>query len=295
MEDHSAVSAYLYHYTSIDGLVGILGGQSNGIKRATLWATHCSFVNDRKELQYGHEVFTRQLKDVKAAVQARRHSGFPKPQYLHAFSDDLLQAMGNLEDTYLISFSGIVDDLSQWRAYCRGGGVCIGFPANELRAYVKLLQRNQEHVSSAEVVQCQYDEGAALKIMNELANRLASPKPLALLESDSEALDNARQGAARVCLGLKHPSFAAEREERIILRAPKHRQCFRTGSGRIVPYVEVPLPEYAESDFWRLFQVWVGPGRHSNLVYDGMQRLLSTKGLDKAKVFESGTPFRDME
>jgi DUF2971 family protein len=93
---------YLYHYTTPEGLMGI-------VKNQELWATSVFFLNDIAEFKHGIEL-----------------------------GRDHLEALFNntekTKDTtiYVCSFSEEPDDLSQWRAYCPMGGFAIGFPKERL-------------------------------------------------------------------------------------------------------------------------------------------------------------------
>src|ERR1035441_9565471 len=50
------VPAVLYHYTTAEGLLGILNEQA-------FWATDCEFLNDSSEMRYGLQLFTHKLRE----------------------------------------------------------------------------------------------------------------------------------------------------------------------------------------------------------------------------------------
>jgi len=110
----------LYHYTSLEGLIGILKSQS-------IWASHCEFLNDSNEFHH-------------ALSFAKSHSGniFMENDYLSAFGWGMRHALEKMDrhDIYVSSFSENPDLLSQWRGYCpQGSGVCIGFDKNSIEQY----------------------------------------------------------------------------------------------------------------------------------------------------------------
>ncbi len=114
---------HLFHYTSPDGLIGIL-------KSMTLWATHPSFMNDRKE----------QLHAVEIAQNALYN--YSKNQYASMYSDEehaLFESLSaNIHATnrqiYTVSLTAQGDLLQQWLAYCpRSGGYALGLPSYHLR------------------------------------------------------------------------------------------------------------------------------------------------------------------
>ena len=92
----SLKSDYIYHYTTSN----ILSMFFN--KNESLYVTHWSFLNDSSELEKYRNRFRLLEKD---------------PVEIPIF---------------LMSFSYMKDDISQWRAYAANGGFSIGFDCNEL-------------------------------------------------------------------------------------------------------------------------------------------------------------------
>lgn len=60
----------LYHYTSIDGLKGILDSRC-------LWASQIHFLNDTKEFNYSFDILMELISGLKANLQRKR--GIPVP------------------------------------------------------------------------------------------------------------------------------------------------------------------------------------------------------------------------
>jgi hypothetical protein len=91
-----SVPGLLWHYTTIEGLTGIVNSE-------TLWAFSASALNDYEEIRIGRERIAQRLLG----------SG-------HATLEDLWQktpleeVVGN---TFIASLSTEFDDLSQWRGY----------------------------------------------------------------------------------------------------------------------------------------------------------------------------------
>lgn len=97
-----------YHYTSAQGLLGILSNRS-------LWLSDCRFLNDADEL---HHSDRRALSVVEASkLSSRTRSRLRR----------IVEQFVNWS-TLTASFSENGDLLSQWRAYCPlEGGYSIGF------------------------------------------------------------------------------------------------------------------------------------------------------------------------
>ena len=59
----------LYHYTSIDGLLGMLKECSKDNPYITMWATHSMFLNDPSEYKCGKDVCKRALLEVEDELE----------------------------------------------------------------------------------------------------------------------------------------------------------------------------------------------------------------------------------
>jgi len=114
----------LYHYTSIEGLLGIIESKS-------VWATNVLYLNDASELNYAVGLFKRQILEFKKKSSNAR-------SVENIFFETLIENIVNLIPSdnfgfYVSSFSEEKDLLSQWRGYCpKGIGFSLGFKFNNL-------------------------------------------------------------------------------------------------------------------------------------------------------------------
>jgi hypothetical protein len=118
--EHLPESGMLFHYTTAEGLKGI-------VENSELWASSAYFLNDSAEVNYGCGVFEEVLSewiatsgrdedslalglahDLRGQFTDKRLNNFAPPIYLTSFCED-----GNL--------------LSQWRTYGASGGYALGF------------------------------------------------------------------------------------------------------------------------------------------------------------------------
>jgi hypothetical protein len=136
----------LYHYTTWEGLIGILDSQS-------LWATNYRFVNDCSELvlfrdklisvvhPYASEtvkMIIHQFPHVNDIVNEKGGIEEVIHHEAKALVDAQYSALGN--EIYILSFCGqhssrkINDNglLSQWRGYGSGGGAAVVFDTKKL-------------------------------------------------------------------------------------------------------------------------------------------------------------------
>ncbi len=96
-----------YHYTSLEKMWLILDGEG-------LRATQAGFSNDNEEISMGIQAVQNICKTI------FENSNDEMMSFINNISRDTL-------DSYIICFCDKDDKLSQWRAYCKDGGVSIGF------------------------------------------------------------------------------------------------------------------------------------------------------------------------
>lgn len=146
----------LYHYTTADGLWGILdANQENGFKNV-LWATHYQHLNDLKELVLFRDIlFERLVPQLLPRLQVLEEMKIPElEQELRKYTNHLemaaFQANAHLNSLYrsnvgshgafITSFCARPDDeyerenglLSLWRGYGKSGGAIIVFNTKAL-------------------------------------------------------------------------------------------------------------------------------------------------------------------
>lgn len=140
--------SHLFHYTSAEGLLGILKGKK-------VWATNLSFLNDAKEFEHAIEVTKTEL--------THRAEGAMDELEQEFIGRALMWAnMFTPKEHYVFAMSKDPDLLSQWRAYCPpGGGFAIGFPTEQLQ---RMAQR-QEFI----LAPCVYEPDKQQKIVMKLS------------------------------------------------------------------------------------------------------------------------------
>lgn len=257
----------LYHYTTPDGLIGIIRDNS-------LWATSAFYLNDAQELLGGVQLAHERLRCIRdAATDA--HQAELIDWLLHRIRD-----VGTAErmTAYVCSLSANGDLLSQWRAYCRGGGFAIAFPADQLRNHVAAQQ--------FALCQCAYSVDDHNKLINDTLERVALPWTRMSQSSSSEGNERFKVSGKlvweliRTASQLKNASFAEERESRIVSQPEKRFDAeklhFRTRNGLIVPYTTAQLPDADNIEFWSRVSVIIGPTPHPDeskrSVYDLVRR-----------------------
>ena len=160
MPKTSEVYKKLYHYTTWEGLQGILENQ-------TLWATNYKFLNDYSEIvlfrdklisfinPHVHEAFEKLIKQSPPVEQKIIDEGGIDQVVQNdaeVIVDSQYHALG--DEIYILSFCGQHEDdkvnnnglLSQWRGYGEGGGAVLVFDTKKL-----------EEIIEVEIKRFQYD------------------------------------------------------------------------------------------------------------------------------------------
>lgn len=229
----------LYHYTTWEGLLGILGSQS-------LWATNYKFVNDYSELvlfrdklislvhPYASETvkeIIKQFPHVKGKVNEKGGIEEVIRHEAKALVDAQYSALGDVGvQIYILSFCGqhsnrdINDNglLSQWRGYGKGGGAALVFDTKKLEDILDLEASRFEYsgVYLADVV---YSDDE-LKLRKELSQDLSVIADVVKEFFDFDTFCNRKFVDAskafhpfvRCISRYKHYGFREENEVRVI-------------------------------------------------------------------------------
>ena len=111
----------LYHYTTQEGLIGIVTSK-------TVWATSAAYLNDATEFSYGTEIVYEILNDLSYELDKEDNELIEKSRHE-------LQPL-NSDSIFVFSLTKERDLLSQWRAYTDGGiGFSIGFQSHAISKF----------------------------------------------------------------------------------------------------------------------------------------------------------------
>lgn len=268
----------VYHYTSIEGLIGI-------VKSRSVWLTEFGYLNDRQELTYGFSLLAGAIEKI------RMQNASPKvEELLNDWSEKIKNSPSHV---YIASFSSCADSLSQWRAY---GPIAIGIPVNNL-----IL-----HVDDGRFQRVEYDYETQEKLLLIYLNHLVNAY---LIDAEENRIENVpdiyckKNRFLEIVTFLKNPAFESEHEYRLayindpeVLAAfnfPAPPKSFRVSDGKIVPYI--PSTDISFSggrDFpLEIFEIVIGP-ENDELLEQGIRELLSEYGLDDVVVRRSLVPLR---
>ncbi|MBY3359225.1 DUF2971 domain-containing protein [Rhizobium laguerreae] len=259
--------ALLYHYTSAQGLLGMLGTPG---RPARMWLTQVQYMNDSEEFYHAYTMAADCLTDMRFECPGARKAvsglfGLP-----HEVSHQRRRDLSDFGITRLFSFSltEMSDQLSQWRGYAPEGGCCLGFEVNDL---IKMAGEN-----GFKLLQCIYDPDQKRHLVEQCVRRaermveecIVDPR-LRSQSSNEDDQQLAEQSArvfvqeeiAKLAESFKNSSFYEEREWRVsgTVSATDGRSRWRTRGNMIVPYCSIDISEAAGNPV-PLKEVIVGPG-----------------------------------
>jgi hypothetical protein len=273
----------LYHYTSLEGLLGIISSQPQSI-----WATNILYLNDASELNYALKLLKKQIRNFqKVPVNVFAPGGMFFQILMELIEGKNFIPTGPL-GYYVCSFSQEEDLLSQWRGYCpKGTGVSLGFKFSKLK---ECAQR-----SGFLIKRCIYKENKQLDQLRKFINSTSDQiKSIMTEEKDKKLLLDFILKFMKLAPIFKHPKFEAEREWRIIagLKSEVTKSIkFRPGQSMIVPYIEIPLPREGENLY--INKIVIGPTHEQNLSKASIEYLLRSKNVKFDEVQYSTIPYRN--
>jgi Protein of unknown function (DUF2971) len=231
----------LYHYTSADGLLGILN-------TGTLWATQIRFLNDTAEFTFARDALVRE-----AHLRAKR---LKHPLVKRMVMREIRRVEHGHIPAYVISFSERGNTLSQWRAYAPRDGVAIGFYRGALRKVQKFALHRCRYLSQEPQTAAQRRALSRLfdkQVQNWISFASSLIRGDLRRHSAGTRVDTTHamlvsQAMIWAALCIKHDGFAEEREWRLIdnrsitPEGEVEQIWFRRGAFGVTPCFVATLP-----------------------------------------------------
>lgn len=272
----------LYHYTSGNGLLGIISSDS-------LWATNIHFMNDAHEFNHFIKILYNEIESQFVYL-----GDCCSDQWKEEWYDAILSNINNydLKDTHVVCFSERGDSLSQWRGYCPPGfGYSFGFDKDILE---NIAEKHKGILSK-----CIYSEEThidfAKEKLTDFTNTLWNRFPLGQYFTDLEGLvkgnwHNFIRDVSRHASMAKDSGFIDENEWRIIMPKATNNLLFRAGQSYLIPYLSAKLG--LDSSESPLKEIIIGPSPNIDLAYKSVKKIVEEKKWN-IEVKKSSIPYRD--
>ena len=301
----------LFHYTSLEGLKGIM-------ESGTLWATNARHLNDSSEFQLMWKAIQPKLEEYFNENVMRNREQYPQNQvdlkgYIAQDAQTFLQIFRNilteeLIEPHVTSFTTHEDEynrenglLSQWRGY-GNDGVAIVFDHKKLEKLVEEEEHRFQYLACSLERAVYYNNEC--KLENEFPELFREMERYAgeYATNDMNGNNIDLNKELFFAVGrLKHRGFQEENEFRIMLGVPNYDRIdefatisplrrkevhFRNGRCGSIPYIKV----FEESGDLPITRILVGPSRNQAeneyLVKKFLQDLLPGSGieLDKSEI-----------
>lgn len=280
----------LFHYTSIQGLIGILADRK-------IWATNISHLNDKQELFQARNMFREAIQDLEKTIDHNPPCAILPPDYKEnpkiTFLNGLnaLLSLAQSLPIFVCSFSEEGDQLSQWRGYARNGyGFSIGFNYNKLENHAE----QQKFI----LKKCIYKKKHQQKVINdfiesEILPTLANAEKI---EPSPNKVMDIFEKILQLLPIIKNEHFKEEKEWRLIsspFRTLKDRIRFRPGKTVIIPYCEFELAENKKE--FAIKSITIGPTPNENESRLSLKTLLDKEDASgKTKIYQSKIPYREI-
>ncbi len=278
----------LYHYTSSNGLYGI-------IEKQELHCSHINFLNDPTEGSYFDELLNSII------------SQSSELQNIHdtLFNRSYQERYGDALEIYIASFSESQDSLPMWNYYSKGNGYNIEISVDDL------INLNQNEGLAIECVKMIYDEQTQKKELVEFIeshkstaskmeriyktlSKVTSEKEYDEISYEQNQLDQVYNDALdSFKIKFKHPAFKDEKEVRLVITENGFFDGFKkfrlTGNGTIVPYFPLAL------DLKSCVVSITSHPLNSVIQFEGARRYISSKIHGQTIHFKkSSIPFRSI-
>lgn len=243
-----------FHYTSQQGLIGIVGGKS-------LWATNIEYLNDTSEFIHGDGFMNQTILERRNMKKTGESSFF---EWLDGIPETFKS-----EDIYVTSLSENGDLLSQWRGYTPTScGFSVGFEPRCLRQFAWTAH----HAILGRCVYTDKDKkNLAERILNYSLNQWSLSKSGFVEPRIAVEFRTRSKFAAAL---MKDPAFNEEREWRLLkVCGEKGKIKFRSGTSAIVPYIELDWGD-VEPKIYPISSVVLGACPHPELSEKSVNRLL---------------------
>lgn len=282
-------SSIIYHYTSPEGILGILTNH-------TLWLSEITYMNDESEITYTFDLLTDILaqnnNEICQTFKDSLKTNIEKRTQLPSNLFDYV----NRDSIFVACFSTKNDELSLWNYYTKTGsmaGYNIGFKVDKLVEKVKSELKVMYHFIYGKTICDKYKQEGYIKEAIEEYNLLYQKMPTT---EDKENVLKSFWGLIHIfSLFFKKEAFKNENEYRFVITEytdilQKRNRAFqinnRIQNGLIIPYIELDFDKDSVSE------ITISPTIKQIYYKAGVESLLHQNEYHQTQVKMSEIPLR---
>lgn len=268
--DESTMSfAPLWHYTSGNGLMGIVRNEPNEHGKLHFWFTRSDCLNDSSEGSHILDLYRSECKTLleeetisisffelikNLDISTHQFINFPVPppdEHSHA---GVLDCVGC--DAFICCFSLKEDSLDMWRYYSKGNGgyglKCAPFLFDKYKEYEYSDYEKDAVFSMIRAYKVIYKNTEKEAILREIILDTYSAyqkESTSVVEKDKEAQGFISHALKIFQFQFKHECYATEQEYRFVFYRPYSKPQmlenelppikFRSQNGVVVPYIDI--------------------------------------------------------
>lgn len=304
----SGYAISVYHYTSPEGLMGIL-------KNREIFFTDAQYLNDYRERMSINDELKRFWEENRGEYDKDFYQLF-KGIYIDSYEDNKFPYIdeNTSEELYrffIMSASMNNDSLSMWKYYAKddtynGYNIDLFIPALDdewidretgvaVEVGVVIYDSNQKQSKIHTIMEKLYDEWCKYKV-SDLMNQ--------------KMIKEYTSWISYASLFFKNSCFSTEEEMRFVAAVPKAKlneinyelengtrkpmYDFRVSNGVIIPFIRMPLFGWNNSENWISNRIGVGPCMNFDLKKEGILQLIESLDykFHKIDVVKSEIPLR---
>lgn len=304
---HSAivsVAGTFYHYTSPEGLLGIL-------RNKQIFFTDCQFLNDyreRLEINKELDLFWNKNKGIYEQDFYNLMNSIRISEYEDLYYD--MNGTNELCRYFVMSTSKNSDSLSMWKYYAKNGA----YYGYNIGLFVPALddewidQETEVVIEHGEVIYSSVEkQSIILKGINNIYKFWLEYEKCN--EMNLKIVRDFKEWISYISVFFKDESFVSEEEYRFVAIAPKNKlkmlfykdgqasikmYDFRIVNGVSVPYLKIPICSYNSEEFWGIDSIGTSPTQHYDQMANGIIQLISSLDyvLPNFRIRKSNIPLR---
>jgi hypothetical protein len=273
--------AILYHYTTLDGLNGI-------IKDKKLWMSDFRYMNDSNEFWHGVGLFLNSFLSEEHQTFFNKENRIVSTKQLF---QSFIKLIASQHPAFITCFSEENDLLDLWRGYGKKGGYSLGIKTEALSNPFTVWDK-VDYTDNA------FNLNNDIEKLSEFVNQTFTDEQDFRKKLASNEYKNFLLRPLGYCNLVKHNGFANEKEWRFFTLFSQDKNQEFVKSLEFIPNASLLKPimhlsiDTVQYPDW-LKSITVGPMAYQELAATSLEMFLKSQNLEKVEVICSEIPYRE--